>query len=133
MIALDTSVVVAGFASWHEHHGPALQMLDQGPYLPAHVAIEAYSVLTRLPSPHRAPPDVVKSFLADRFPDPWLALNANQYQRFIETCVPDIVGGKIYDALIAATVGAAGAKLVTCDRRAIPTYERYGVEISFLT
>jgi hypothetical protein len=51
LIAVDTSVVVAAFASWHEGHLAALECLRRDPRLPAHVAIETFSVITRLPAP----------------------------------------------------------------------------------
>ena len=38
----------------------------------------------------------------------------------------------VYDALIAATVRHAGARLLTRDRRAANTYERFGVEYELL-
>ena len=44
----------------------------------------------------------------------------------------DIRGGATYDALIAATAREAGARLVTCDRRALSVYERLGVRVQFL-
>lgn len=56
MIALDSSVVIAGFGTWHEHHERAVEVLRRTPRLPAHAALEAYSVLTRLPDPFRAEP-----------------------------------------------------------------------------
>jgi predicted nucleic acid-binding protein len=37
LIAVDTSVVVAAFASWHEGHRAALECLRRGLRLPAHV------------------------------------------------------------------------------------------------
>lgn len=49
MIALDSSVVIACFGSWHEHHLAARMTLEEDPRLPAHAGLEAYSVLTRLP------------------------------------------------------------------------------------
>lgn len=64
MIAADTSVVVAAFATWHEGHASALAaMKRQPPRLPAHVGLETFSVLTRLPPPHRARPEIVAAFL----------------------------------------------------------------------
>lgn len=74
MIALDTSVAVAGFASWHEGHASAAGILARKPRLPAHVLIESYSVLTRLPAPHRASGDIVEAFMAERFPGALLTL-----------------------------------------------------------
>src|SRR3989441_13166825 len=58
----DSSVVVAAFASWHETHDSARRVLDGALRLVAHCALETYSVLTRLPPPHRAPGDVVRDF-----------------------------------------------------------------------
>lgn len=49
MIVINTRVVVAAFASWHEGHASAVSALARRPRLSAHVAVEAFSVLTRLP------------------------------------------------------------------------------------
>jgi len=68
MIAVDTSVVVAAFASWHEAHAQAAAVLVERPRLPAPVALEAYAVLTRMPPPHRAEASVVGEFLRRSFP-----------------------------------------------------------------
>jgi predicted nucleic acid-binding protein len=43
-----------------------------------------------------------------------------------------ISGGSIHDALIAATVLRAGARLLTRDRRAVATYERLRVDYEVL-
>ncbi|GAB3914246.1 hypothetical protein GCM10011575_18120 [Microlunatus endophyticus] len=56
MRAVDTSVIVAAFAGWHQDHASAAAELRQRPRVVAHALLEAYSVLTRLPGPHRAPP-----------------------------------------------------------------------------
>lgn len=62
MIAVDTSAVIAGFAAWHELHREARRALGGNPRLPGHAALESYSVLTRLPAPHRAPSAVVTQY-----------------------------------------------------------------------
>jgi predicted nucleic acid-binding protein len=105
-------------------------MIDGAVRLVEHCALEAYSVLTRLPAPHRAPADLVRDFLAARFDAPFLRLDASAYREFLLR-LPDhgISGGASYDALVAATVARHGAELVTCDRRAVPVYERYGVRV----
>ena len=128
MKAADTSLVVAAFASWHERHDGARRVLDTGLRLIEHCALETYSVLTRLPAPHRSSGIVVREFLATRFPQPLLHLSARAYKDFIFG-FPDlgVSGGAAYDALVAATAAGCGAELVTCDRRALPIYERYGV------
>lgn len=133
MKAADTSLVVAAFASWHQTHDAARRMLDSGLRLIEHCSLEAYSVLTRLPPPHRAPGNVVRDFLALRFPEPFLRLSPAQYREFIFGLPESAVsGGAAYDALVAATAAAASAELVTCDRRALPIYERYGIRALIL-
>lgn len=134
MIAVDTSVVVAGFASWHEAHASAAAVLARHPRVPAHVLIEAYSVLTRLPPPHRAPADVVATFLEARFADGPLVLPGRRVQRLLATVARSgLSGGNIYDALIGATAAYAGAILITRDRRASNVYELVGAQFEVLT
>jgi len=126
--AADTSLVVAAFASWHESHDGARRALDAGLRLIEHCALETYSVLTRLPAPHRSSGVVVREFLGARFPQPFLRLTARAYKNFILGLSDhDVAGGSAYDALVAATAAGYGAELFTCDRRAMPIYERYGV------
>jgi hypothetical protein len=69
MKAVDSSVVVAAFATWHEHHALARAAMSNRPRLVAHAAVESYSVLTRLPPPHRANPSIVHAFITQRFTD----------------------------------------------------------------
>ena len=130
MKAADTSAVVAAFASWHEKHDAAREALAGSTRLIDHCALEAYSVLTRLPAPHRAPADLVRQYLGTQFSAPYLRLTAAAYRSFV-LHLPEqgIAGGAAYDALVAATAAHAGADLVTCDGRAAPVYQRYGVRI----
>lgn len=132
MIAADSSVVVAAFASWHEKHLAARHHLDSGLALPEHCALEAYSTLTRLPAPNRARGELVRDFLSLRFPER-LRLSADAHRTFMRE-LPDrsVLGGAVYDALVAATAAHHGATLVSCDRRAAATYERYGVRAELL-
>jgi len=131
--AADTSLVVAAFASWHESHGAARRALDGGLRLVEHCALETYSVLTRLPPPHRASGEVVRDFLAARFPQPLLRLSESAYKGFILGLADHgVTGGAAYDALVAATAVGCNADLVSCDRRALTVYERYGVRTQLL-
>jgi predicted nucleic acid-binding protein len=133
VIAVDTSVAVAAFASWHELHDAARRLLDRDARLVAHCALETYSVLTRLPPPHRAPPEIVREFLTSRFRTPYLALPARAFRTFIAgLAARGIAGGAAYDALVAATAAHGGTVLASGDRRAIATYEAYGVDIHWL-
>jgi predicted nucleic acid-binding protein len=133
LIAVDTSVVVAGFASWHEGHRPAAAALAREPRVPAHVLVETYSVLTRLPPPHKAPSAIVTAFLAQRFRQAPLALAPRAWMRLLEQAAElGITGGAVYDALVAEATRHAGATLLTRDRRAIAVYEKIGVAYEFV-
>ena len=133
MIAVDSSVVVAAFASWHEAHASAAAALARRPRLPAHVAFESFSVLTRLPPPHRAPADVAAQFLAVRFPGAPLTLPGSAHLALVGLAArAGLAGGAIYDALVAATAKHADATLLTRDRRALSTYEAVGVRVELL-
>ncbi len=133
MIAVDTSVVVAAFAAWHEGNRPSVAALTRKPRVPAHVLLETYSVLTRLPPPHRAPSLVVTAFLAERFRQAPLTLPAGAWSRFLDVArEAGITGGAVYDALIGATAQHAGATLLTRDRRAMAVYEKLGVSYELL-
>jgi predicted nucleic acid-binding protein len=130
VIAVDTSVAVAAFASWHEGHRRAREAMGREPRVPAHVALETYSVLTRLPPPHRAEPALVHGFLAEQFPAPVLTLSARGHRDVLaRLAAAGVGGGAIYDAIVAATALESNATLVTRDRRALPIYELIGVEL----
>jgi predicted nucleic acid-binding protein len=108
-------------------------VLDSGVRLIEHCALETYSVLTRLPPPHRCAGVVVRDFIRARFRQPFLRLDVAKYREFVmQLPEHDVSGGAAYDALVAATAAACGADLVTCDRRAAAVYESYGVRTTFL-
>lgn len=125
--------MVAAFASWHEGHAAALRALRAGVRLPAHVLLESYSVLTRLPPPHRAAAAVVESFLAASFAGAPLALPGGEHRGLLRAmAAAGVAGGAIYDALIAATARHWNAPLLTRDRRAAVTYEKVGARYEML-
>lgn len=133
MIVADSSVAVAAFASWHEHHEAADRAVTPAVGLVAHAALETYSVLTRLRPPHRAPADVVQQFLAQRFPGPYLTLAAEDHRASVARLASlGITGGAAYDAIIALTAAGAGATLLSCDVRARTTYQRCGVSVELI-
>lgn len=118
---------------WHEHHDAAREALDSGVRLIEHCALETYSVLTRLPPPHRSPGSLVRDFIVARFAEPYLRLSSRDDRNFVLALADaGIVGGAAYDALVAATVAASKAELLTCDRRAASIYELYRVRARFL-
>jgi predicted nucleic acid-binding protein len=129
----DTSIVIAAFARWHERHGAAQEALAESKALIGHVAVESYSVLTRLPPPRRASAAVVVEFLEHHFPQRLLSLDGRGYARLLRL-VRDggVTGGAVYDALVAVTAAHADATLVTLDASATRTYAAAGVEYRLL-
>ncbi|MFN2469008.1 MAG: type II toxin-antitoxin system VapC family toxin [Gaiellaceae bacterium] len=130
MIAADTSVLVAVALPWHEAHQQALEALrgDRSALI-AHVAVETYSVLTRLPGSQRVPAPTARAFLDLAFEGPPIVLSAIEYGRLLDLVAAEgIVGGAVYDALVAATAREADATLVTLDRRALRTYRLVGAD-----
>ena len=133
MKAVDSSVVIAAFASWHEHHAIARKAMAARPRLIAHAAVESYSVLTRLPPPHRASPGIVHAFITGRFTEPFLTLSETGYQELLATVAAgQIVGGPAYDALIDFTAAEHNATLMSLDQRAAATYETVGAQVEQL-
>ena len=133
MRAVDSSVVIAAFATWHEDHAIARKAMASRPRLVAHAAVESYSVLTRLPPPHRAHPSIVHAFITERFTEPFLTLSETGYQELLVTVAAGrILGGPAYDALIAFTAAEHRASLLSLDQRAIATYETVGATVEHL-
>ncbi len=129
----DTSVLIPAFLPWHEHHEVALDAMMKIGAVPAHVLVESYSVLTRLPAPHRLSAAVAADLIA-RVPGEPLVLPPEAYAGTLRTLArAGIRGGAAYDGLVGATAAAHGRRLVTLDRRAIPTYEAVGVRHRTLT
>jgi predicted nucleic acid-binding protein len=131
--AVDTSVVVAAFSSWHVHHERARAAMRDQPHLPSHAAVEAYSVLTRLPNPYRSTPQLVHAYLSRAFGERTLPIgDASIIALLGELAALGIAGGAAYDALIALTARIHDATLFTLDGRARETYDRLGVRAKLL-
>jgi predicted nucleic acid-binding protein len=129
-VAVDTSVIVAGLLGWHRDHERALVLLESALasgrlLLPSRVLIESYSVLTRMPAPHRLSPRVAMELLSETLRDAAevIELPASGRWPFLDDLVEDeVAGGAAYDAEIVATATRAGARrLVTLNVR---DYER---------
>ena len=133
MIVADTSVAIPALLPWHRHHALAIQALPARTRLVAQVGVETYSVLTRLPPPHRVEPEIALAYLRARFEFPPAVLRARSYEKLLVTAAAEpIRGGAIYDALVGATARELGATLLTLDHRAERTYQRLGVDYLFV-
>ncbi|MDQ4119813.1 MAG: VapC toxin family PIN domain ribonuclease [Actinomycetota bacterium] len=126
MKVCDTSVLVAAFARWHEAHTEAAAAVRASDGLVEHVAVETFSVLTRLPPPRRVPPGIVVDFLDHHYPG--LRLPGVRSADVLGTARDaGIVGGAVYDLLVGLSARDAGAVLLSLDRRATATYAAAGV------
>ncbi len=136
--AVDSSVLVAALASWHENHDESRKALEHamGPagelVLPADVLVETYSVLTRLPSPHRLSPVDALRLLEENFADAGtVALTAAETWRLLRTLAVDAVaGGAVYDArIVAAAVKGGAARILTLNGRHFSRLAPDGLEV----
>jgi PIN domain len=120
--------VIAALSEWHEHHERVAIALDDVTALPAHAMLEAYSVLTRLPSGLAVAPALAATVLADRFPGPSLRLDDKDRSALVRTFADaGVFGGSSYDGLVALEAKAHGATLLTLDERAASTYRQLSV------
>jgi hypothetical protein len=102
--------------------------------LPAHVVIEAYSVLTRLPSGLAVAPTLAARVLASRFDAPPLRLDDAERDRLLQTlAATGVSGGASYDGLVALEAKAHAHTLLTLDDRAQSTYQRLGADFTVIT
>jgi predicted nucleic acid-binding protein len=134
VIAPDSSVVIAAITPWHlSHRSARAALIGADARLPAHVAFETTSALSRMPEGRRMSPTLVLQALARNFPEAWLALSGGDQHTCLRIAVDrGIRGGALYDALIAATAAKHGAELLSADRRARGAYEAMGVEAVFV-
>lgn len=133
MKAVDTSVAVAAFASWHVGHEASARVLVSS-VLPAHCAVECYSVLTRLPPPHRVAGVLARDFLLSRSSDGLLSLDPADYLALLDQLVEkSITGGAAYDALVGFTAARHGARLYSRDQRAARVYDALGVDFELIS
>lgn len=114
----DTSVMVAAVCAWHERHRDAVneieERLGRGEALVAagSALVEAYSVLTRLPAPHRLAPADAHALVDANFAAGEIAtLEAEGYGALLQQARDEgITGGQTYDLVIAACAKASAVE-----------------------
>lgn len=127
----DTSVLVPALAAWHPEHERARALVtERVSAIPAHVLLECYSVLTRLPGVHRVRPEHAADAVAG-LTHSVLALPGDLVTPLIaDLARVGVRGGAVYDALVAATARHHGALLHSADRRARSVYDAVGVAVA---
>jgi predicted nucleic acid-binding protein len=131
--APDTSVTIAALLADHPAHEAASEALAACATTIAHVAAETYSVLTRLPAPHRPEARTAAVALAERLPSEHVTLAASDHagapQRL---AAAGISGGATYDGLIALTALEHNLELLSRDHRAARTYRALGARFQLI-
>lgn len=123
MTAADSSVTVAALLADHPEHQSAGEALASCEVTIAHVALETYSVLTRLPAPHRVDAKTAATVLEARTPAGYVALASEELAKVNgRLASAGVSGGASYDGLIALTALKHGLELLSRDHRAQRTY-----------
>lgn len=130
MIALDTSVAVPLLVSVHRDHAAVVAWWNKRDVaLSGHAVAETYSVLTRLPAGLRHTPSDAARLIGARFGPPF-TLVPDTAARLPEILAElGVVGGAVYDAMVALAALEHDAELATRDARARRTYEAIGARV----
>jgi predicted nucleic acid-binding protein len=130
----DTSVLIPVFLEDHEHHQRSwsafVERDKRSSFCAAHSLAEVYATMTRLPGRHRLNGDQVLLCLDNiRERLTLIALTGDEYHSAIKDAASaGVVGGTIYDALIARCALKAKAETVyTWNRR---HFEQFGSKIA---
>jgi hypothetical protein len=125
--------VIAALSAWHAQHDGAARALVSVDALPAHVIVEAYAVLTRLPSGLAVAASDAAGVLSRRFEGSPLRLGGAAHGAVLETlAAAGVRGGATYDGVVALEAKAHGRTLLTLDERAQETYGRLGAAFTVI-
>jgi predicted nucleic acid-binding protein len=131
--APDSSVLISGYAPEHpffEEAKQSLSLVRETGCLIAHTMAEAFSVLT---GHYSHSPENVLRYLGQFLAHQPVGLSPISYPKALRTLAErGIVGGSIYDGLIAAAAAEAGLRLLSLDRRAVRTYRAFGTDYELL-
>ena len=135
----DTSCMVAAMCAWHEHHDQAREEIErrlqdaETLLVAAPALVETYSVLTRLPPPHRLSAPDALTLLEANFMSTGkiIALDARSYRALLRRAPRNgIAGGRTYDAIIAECARKVkGTTLLTFNLSHFIPFARIGLEI----
>ena len=133
--AVDSSIAIAAILADHQAHELAEEVLGRSAATITHVAVEAYSVLTRLPPPHRLDALGAAAIIDARLPSTRVTLGADGDDDSVlrRLARAQVSGGATYDGLIALTALEHDLELMSRDQRAARTYRALGVHFQLLT
>lgn len=135
----DSSCIIAAVSSWHGDHATAVAEIErrlgrrESMVLAAHALMEAYAVLTRMPSPYRlSGPDALTllevNFVRGRR---LVALGPSSHLDVVRRAARDVVvGGRVYDALIGECAVSARVKtILTFNEDHFVSFRDRGLEV----
>lgn len=132
-VLLDTSAALALIQRENPFHRAATaRLLTCRRGMSGHAAVELQSVLTRLPTPQRLDPLTALSLYEVNFPHSRFLAATDTSELLREFAALGLAGGALYDGLVAAAAREHRLPLVTCDRRAEPTYQAMGARYELL-
>lgn len=136
--AVDSSVLVAALLTWHERHAAAREALERLLSAPEDVVVgvdvllETYSVLTRLPAPHRLAPDDAEGLLRENFRRCRTESLSGRQAWALLRSLPErgVAGGAVYDARIVASALKGGAsRILTFNSRHFERLAPEGLDV----
>lgn len=133
-VFFDTSVLVAAVLEEHEHHEPSFAALSSASqssaFCAAHNLAEVYATLTRYPGKQRLSSEqalLALEAIVNQLTV--LVLDAREYFEAIRRFAGmGVVGGALYDGLIAACALKAGADLLYTWN--VAHFQRLGPEVA---
>ncbi|WP_343710391.1 type II toxin-antitoxin system VapC family toxin [Mycobacterium sp.] len=133
-VLVDTSAALALAQRENPFHPAArARLLTCRRGMSGHAAVELLSVLTRLPPPHRLTPAAALRLEEKNFPESRFLAATDTHDLLREFADAGLAGGALYDGLVGAAARNHQLPLVTCDRRAEPTYRLLGVTYELLS
>jgi predicted nucleic acid-binding protein len=133
-VLVDTSAALALAQRENPFHLAArARLLACRRGMSGHAAVELLSVLTRLPPPHRLSPIAAFRMVQTNFPESRFLSAVDAKRLLRELAEAGLAGGAVYDGLVGAAARQHKLLLITCDRRAEPTYRVLGVDYELLS
>lgn len=130
---LDTSVAIAFVQPGHAgHHRTVSRLAGTSMGLAGHAVFETFSVLTRLPVPHRLSGKAARRLIEVNFPHSSYLSAERSAALLADFAAHGLSGGSVYDGLVGAVARESGLLLFSRDRRAVTTYQALGVEVELL-
>jgi len=132
-VLVDTSAALALVQRENPFHQAARnRLLPCHRGMSGHAAVELLSVLTRLPPPQRLSPAAALRLEVTNFPASRFLSASDTGDLLREFAAAGLTGGAVYDGLVAAAAREHKLPLITCDRRAEPTYRALAVTYELL-